>query len=51
MWDATCADALAPLHRTLVAREPQAVAADTEQRKWLKYRYLDHTHHFVPVVV
>ena len=33
VWDATCADTLAPSHRTLAAWEPRAVAADAEQRK------------------
>ena len=51
MWDATCADTLAPSHRALAAREPRAVAADAEQRKRMKYAHLDHTHFFVPVAV
>ena len=51
VWDATCADTLAPSHRALAAREPRAVAADAEQRKRVKYAHLDHTHLFVPVAV
>ena len=43
VWDATCTDTLAPSHR--------ALAADTEQRKQVKYAHLDHTHHFVPIAV
>ena len=51
VWDATCADTLAPSHRTLAAREPRAVVADAEQRKRVMYAHLNHTHHFIPVAI
>ena len=51
VWDATCADTLAPAHISLAVRESGAVAADAELRKKQKYLLLDSTHHFVPVAV
>ena len=51
VWDATCADTLAPSHISLAVRESGAVAADAELRKKQKYLLLDSTHHFVPVAV
>ena len=46
VWDATCADSLAPSYTTLAAREARAVAANAEQRKHSKYSHLDATHHY-----
>ena len=51
VWDATCADTLAPSHQAMAAREPRAVAVDAEQRKKSKYSHLETTHCFVPVAV
>ena len=51
MWDATCADTLAPSHQAMAARESRAVAVDAEQRKKSKYSHLETTHCFVPVAV
>ena len=51
VWDATCADTLAPSHSALAIREAGAVAASAEQRERTKYLHLETTHHFVPVAV
>ena len=51
MWDATCADTLAPSHHTLASRECQAAAMEAEQRKRSKYSHLEATHCFIPVAV
>ena len=51
VWDATCPDTLAPSHITLAARECDAVAADAEHRKRLKYTHLERSHYFVPVAI
>ena len=49
VWDAPCADSLAPSYTTLAAREARAVAANAEQRKHSKYSHINATHHFVPI--
>ena len=51
MWDATGSDTFAASHREIAVREPGAVAAAAEHRKWSKYCDLDATHHFVPIAV
>ena len=49
VWDATCANSLAPSYTTLAAREARAMAAMQNKRKHSKYSHLDATHHFVPI--
>ena len=49
MWDATCADTLAPSHIALASREPGLVAEQAEQQKKTKYTDLQTTHHFIPI--
>ena len=48
VWDVTCSDSLAPSIRDIAIREPAAVAAAAEHRK---YSHLNATHHFIPIAV
>ena len=51
VWDVPCPDTLAPSYAPLATGEAEAVGAEMERRKRLKYAHLDTSHFFVPVAV
>ena len=48
LWDFTCADTLAPSHRSLASRGPGQVACAAEERKRHKYASLIPMYNFSP---
>ncbi len=51
VWDATCPDTFTPSYTASAISEAGAVAAQAEERKYVKYRDLATSHIFVPVAI
>ena len=47
----TCPDTLAPSYAALAVHEPEAVAAEAEYKKTLKYSVLPSSCSFIPIVI
>ena len=50
-WDFTCPDTLAPSHLNVSVSGPGAVATEAEAKKFVKYAFLSHAFHFIPIAI